>query len=151
MTLDHLTVVLAIAVTVSSATLSLLLRDRRREGAREWANRPAMRPGNPVPGGGVDWSKAKIIPRGAAAPAPLDDMLVRFLADRTIAAPDARVQSSALYEAFEGWCQQNGGRCWSQKGFSKAMSASGFDKTFGNGVWWQGLRLIDAAPTDEVA
>ncbi len=124
MTRDALIVVLATIGAMNSGVLALLLRDRRRDKARAKAMVETLR-------------------TFSGAPVPLDDMLARFLADCTIAQPCARVQSSALYEAFDGWCRQNGERCWSQKGFSRAMSDAGYEKVVREGVRWVGVRLND--------
>lgn len=140
MTTDYVIIGLGlVAAYSSSVSLLLLFNDRSQRRTSDLADALCLPPG----------MRMEI---GAEVAAPLDDKLARFLADCTIAQPGARVQSSALYDAFDGWCRQNGERCWSQKGFSKSLLDSGYTKRLADcGMEWIDLRLIGPVMTGEVA
>ncbi|MES2157503.1 MAG: primase-like DNA-binding domain-containing protein [Pseudomonadota bacterium] len=111
---------------------------------------------NVAPSGAIDWSRVRVIAWFDPAPAPApeapviaakdrvsveNDQLTAFLNDCTVSAADARVQSSALYEAFSSWCQQNERPWWSPVGLSASMASAGYQKITAQGVWWVGLSL----------
>ncbi len=69
------------------------------------------------------------------------DPLGRFLEMATAMEPEARAQSSRLYEVYQAWAKFAGEGEWTQKGFSAAMADRGFRKKTSNGVWWLGLKM----------
>lgn len=70
------------------------------------------------------------------------DPIASFLRMCTEPAPDARVQSSHLYELFCAWAKAAGEVEWKQKGFSRALKGKGFTNKASNGMQWLGLRMI---------
>jgi DNA primase len=70
------------------------------------------------------------------------DPLSNFLTYCTERDPEARVQSSVLYEVYEAWTKAVGEYCWKQKGFSQALKAKGLASKASNGMHWLGIRLV---------
>ncbi|MDF0540798.1 DNA primase [Sphingobium sp. H39-3-25] len=70
------------------------------------------------------------------------DPLSSFLRLCALPEPEARAQSSHLYELFKAWAKATGGPDWSQRGFTSAMKAKGFTTKASNGMQWQGLRMV---------
>ena len=73
------------------------------------------------------------------------DAVGRFLAERCFTATVAKIQSSALYQAWCRWCVGEGLEAGSNKAFTTSLQNRGFDATKSDGrMVWQGLGLIDA-------
>jgi DNA primase len=70
------------------------------------------------------------------------DPLSNFLRLCTAPDPEARVQSSVLYETYQAWCKAVGEYEWKQKGFTQALKAKGLATKASNGIHWLGMRLI---------
>jgi DNA primase len=70
------------------------------------------------------------------------DPLSNFLRLCTVPDPEARVQSSVLYETYQAWCKAAGEYEWKQKGFSQALKAKGLANKASNGMHWLGIRLV---------
>jgi putative DNA primase/helicase len=72
------------------------------------------------------------------------DILADFLKDRCQESPESEVASRELYEAYTGWCQDNGQEPIGQRAFVSALREKGFKQhRIGNrGVrGWLGLEL----------
>jgi DNA primase len=70
------------------------------------------------------------------------DPLSNFLRLCTVPDPDARIQSSTLYETYQAWTKAVGEYEWKQKGFSQALKAKGLAAKASNGMHWLGMRLV---------
>jgi DNA primase catalytic core len=70
------------------------------------------------------------------------DPLAAFLRLCTEPDPEARVQSSHLYELYIAWAKAAQEVEWKQKGFSRAMKGKGFTNKASNGMHWLGLRMV---------
>jgi putative DNA primase/helicase len=72
------------------------------------------------------------------------DVLAEFLQDRCIETVSVKVGSRELFEAYSGWCQENGYEPASQRGLTAAIREKGFKQCrFGNPGrrGWEGLEL----------
>jgi putative DNA primase/helicase len=72
------------------------------------------------------------------------DILADFLKDRCLERPESQVTSKELYDAYTGWCQDNGQEPIGQRAFVSALREKGFKQhRIGNrGVrGWLGLEL----------
>lgn len=70
------------------------------------------------------------------------DPLSNFLRLCTVPDPEARIQSSTLYETYQAWTKAVGEYEWKQKGFSQALKAKGLAAKASNGMHWLGIRLV---------
>jgi putative DNA primase/helicase len=80
----------------------------------------------------------------AAADAYRDvsDAIGRFLADRCVLAPTARVRSSVLHGEWARWCQAEGEESGTNKAFTTALQNRGFDTAHTkHGAVWRGIGL----------
>ena len=57
-----------------------------------------------------------------------EDAIGRWIGDRCELDPHCWCSSTALYRDYEGWCAQAGERCGSQKRFTQALEARGFER-----------------------
>lgn len=72
------------------------------------------------------------------------DAIGRFLTERCFTAQVAKVQSSALYQAWSRWCIGEGLEAGTNKAFTTALQNRGYDSTKSDGrMVWQGLGLTD--------
>lgn len=71
-----------------------------------------------------------------------NDPLARFLKLCTVPDPESTARSSKLYELFQAWCKCADETEWKQKGFSRAMSAKGYQKKQSDGMYWLGMRIV---------
>ena len=72
------------------------------------------------------------------------DILADFLNDRCQERPETQVSSKELYDAYTGWCQDNGQEPIGQRAFVSALREKGFKqhRIGGRGVrGWLGLEL----------
>ncbi len=71
------------------------------------------------------------------------DAIGRFLGERCLATPSAKVQSSYLFTAWSRWCVGEGLDPGTSKSFTTALQNRGFDTTKSHGrMVWQGLGLV---------
>ncbi len=71
------------------------------------------------------------------------DAIGRFLGDRCLATPSAKVQSSYLFTAWSRWCVGEGLDPGTSKSFTTALQNRGFDTAKSHGrMVWQGLGLV---------
>jgi P4 family phage/plasmid primase-like protien len=94
----------------------------------------------------LDWMDNGFVEPDAVQLASADykhdsDPLSNFLRYCTALDPDARVQSSVLYEVFCAWAKAVGEREWQQKGFSVALKEKGLVSRASNGMHWIGIKL----------
>ncbi len=95
----------------------------------------------------LDWMNNGFIEPDDVAAASADykddsDPIASFLRMCTEQDPEARVQSSHLYELFCAWAKAAGEIEWKQKGFSRALKGKGFNNKASNGMQWLGLRMV---------
>ena len=70
------------------------------------------------------------------------DVLALFLNERCVKEAGARIQSSALYEAYTDWCDEVGEQPLSTNTFSPCLEKRGYKKgRRGPGNFWLGLGL----------
>jgi len=70
------------------------------------------------------------------------DLIGEFLADKTEADPNAKLNQGTLYEGFQDWCKANGLRQHSKKTFTQRLAERGFGEGRSNGVrYYHGLKL----------
>jgi putative DNA primase/helicase len=80
------------------------------------------------------------------------DVIGRFLEDRTASDPDPRhgVRASDLYSAYSRWCLVMGEKAETATTFGRRLGDLGFEKKrAGAGMFYYGLRLVDAEDPDE--
>jgi putative DNA primase/helicase len=75
------------------------------------------------------------------------DILGLFLAEHTIATPQARAKATALYARYREWAEDGNEFVVSQRAFGDALAERGFQKKMSNGTWYLGIGLI-AGDTD---
>ncbi len=78
------------------------------------------------------------------------DIIATFVSDRCVLKIGADVRSEELYRAFMAWCEENGHRSPSVRGFGAQMMRKGFkkQKLHGGQACWVGLRLRPAMVVD---
>jgi putative DNA primase/helicase len=70
------------------------------------------------------------------------DLIGEFLADKTEADPNAKLNQTTLYEGFQEWCKANGLRQHSKKTFTQRLAERGFGEGRSNGArYYHGLKL----------
>lgn len=70
------------------------------------------------------------------------DVIGRFLEDCcTTKVPDARTKSTALYEAYRQWCQDQGHQPMSNVVFGRSLSERGFAAVKSGSRYWEGIGL----------
>ncbi len=70
------------------------------------------------------------------------DVLANFIADACMLTSDARAGATSLFQAYKRWCDDNGERCGSQRGFSASLTERGFFKRRSGKTGteeWQGI------------
>ncbi len=75
------------------------------------------------------------------------DVLGRFLEERCILSPAARVKARELFGSWSSWCHMNGEEVGTEKAFAEALSSRGFERKRSNGAVYLGLGL--AAEDDQ--
>lgn len=123
---DFATIVLSAATAVNSFAIAALLGKIRAQRV-------------------VGVNGPELMPRVYAETAGVPDQLARFLSDCTVVEPGSVVRSEALYETYLAWCQRSGEAPWQMRGLHSAMQAAGFRKYVQSCIWWNGIRLKDAA------
>jgi putative DNA primase/helicase len=79
-----------------------------------------------------------------------NDVLARFLEERTIASPQARIKARELYNEWQSWCHANGEAGCSENEFSELMKKRGYaKKRGGSGNVYQGLMIAADEDADE--
>ncbi len=69
------------------------------------------------------------------------DILGEFLDDKTITAPNDRVEQGQLYSDWKQWCDTNGVSSGAKKTFTQRLAERGFASAKSNGKWlYTGLR-----------
>jgi putative DNA primase/helicase len=69
------------------------------------------------------------------------DLIGEFLADKTEADPNAKLNQGTLYEWFQEWCEANGLRQHSKKTFTQRLAERGFGEGRSNGErYYHGLK-----------
>jgi putative DNA primase/helicase len=69
------------------------------------------------------------------------DLIGEFLADKTEADPNAKLNQGTLYEWFQEWCKANGLRQHSKKTFTQRLAERGFVEGRSNGErYYHGLK-----------
>lgn len=61
------------------------------------------------------------------------DTLAAFIGDRCVVHPNAEVASSALYEAYQNWCEESGERAEKKRNFGTQLTDRGFERDRGTG------------------
>ena len=100
-----------------------------------------------------EWRRIGLGPPAAVRDATLsyrdqEDVLGQFIDQACVLSRTARVSSSSLFQAYSSWCEQNGERPMSQRGFSMRMEERNVEKsrTSAEKVWLGiGLRVPDSA------
>ena len=70
------------------------------------------------------------------------DLIGEFLADKTEADPNAKLNQGTLYQWFHEWCEANGLRQHSKKTFTQRLAERGFGEGRSNGVrYYHGLKM----------
>jgi P4 family phage/plasmid primase-like protien len=80
------------------------------------------------------------------------DVLASFIGDRCVVHERASVLATPLYEAYRGWCEENGEQPAKQTKFGRSLRERGFEKALESGTrrkMWRGIGLHDprTAPT----
>ncbi len=75
------------------------------------------------------------------------DVLGRFLEERCILSPAARVKARELFGSWSSWCHLNGEDPDTEVAFAESLSSRGFEKKRSNGAVYVGLGL--AAEDDQ--
>ncbi len=75
------------------------------------------------------------------------DVHGRFLEERCILSPAARVKARELFGSWSSWCHLNGEEVGTEKAFAESLSSRGFEKKRSNGAVYLGLGL--AAEDDQ--
>ncbi len=75
------------------------------------------------------------------------DVLGRFLEERCILSPAARVKARELFGSWSSWCHLNGEEVSTEKAFAESLLNRGFEKKRSNGAVYLGLGL--AAEDDQ--
>lgn len=91
--------------------------------------------------GCVAWQKTGLAPPESVRVATQgfrqeSDAIGRFLDDRCVRLKGARVQASALYQAFEQWCRGEGEKAESQKAFGSVLTEREIERKTINGRQW---------------
>ena len=109
--------------------------DGRNNGARE-----QMEEALPLHNGHGNPSEATPSQSG---PAPLGNIVHRFIADKCEIGADRRMLAGELYAGFLGWCRDSGYDPVSQRAFGMRLTNMGLTrKRRGHGKhWWEGIRL----------
>jgi putative DNA primase/helicase len=85
------------------------------------------------------------------------DTLGQFLAERCVIHPNVSAMATALYRAYEQWCDSSGERAQSQRRFGTALGERGFQRKRGStGAYvWHGIGLradgddpLDTTPSE---
>lgn len=109
-------------------------------------------------GGYKDWSA-----NGLSDPAPVvsataeyradSDQLGRYLTERVLIAPSARVRSSELFEDYQRWCSVEKADAGSNRSLTKALVERGYGPPADDrhGRVWHGLGLYAAEESDRDA
>lgn len=79
------------------------------------------------------------------------DVIGAFLDERTVRIVGAKVKSSALYSAYQAWCQASGEAAMTQTMFGTTLAECGIDKKHSGGIWYLGIGLRDDRPGDDEA
>jgi putative DNA primase/helicase len=70
------------------------------------------------------------------------DDVGRFLEACCVMEPDAKTQSSYLWEVYKAWAKCEGGADYSNKGFTGILDDRGFDRKKDDKMYWVGVKLI---------
>lgn len=74
----------------------------------------------------------------------LADPVGQFLLEKTARADGARTKTSDLHKAFAAWCEAEGDKPMSAKGFTAQMLALDYERMKSGDHWyWLGLELLD--------
>jgi len=78
------------------------------------------------------------------------DVIKDFLAEKCVAGGDGRVDATALYRSYQGWCRTNGEKEMTQRVFGETIVARGYERRKIKGIKrYLGIRLaievVDAA------
>ena len=81
------------------------------------------------------------------------DLIGEFLADKTEADPNAKLNQGTLYQWFHEWCEANGLRQHSKKTFTQRLAERGFGEGRSNGErYYLGLKgATHTSPSPQVA
>jgi putative DNA primase/helicase len=78
-----------------------------------------------------------------------EDTIGRFLGECGLTGRGVmRCKSSALYDAYRKWCEQNGEAAATQRTFGESMTERGFERQTSNGVWYLGVALREPEAPD---
>lgn len=69
------------------------------------------------------------------------DVVGRFIAEKCVEQPYAKVKASVLYKAYQEWCDTNGEHCDSQRRFGMQLTERKYKNYTNNGSWWEGIGL----------
>src|SRR5262249_502237 len=77
------------------------------------------------------------------------DLLGQFLDECCLAGNDNfRCKASALYTAYQSWCERGGEEPSKQRGFGESMTERGFKREQSNGTWYVGVALRDTSKNE---
>ncbi len=65
----------------------------------------------------------------------------RFLEERTVSEPGARVKASELYGAYKNWCEEGGEAPVTGTAFGRSMSDKGFKKSKAGCNYYEDIKL----------
>jgi hypothetical protein len=71
------------------------------------------------------------------------DVIAAFFADCCVLHREARVSASALYQAYQHWCEQSGEYAEKQRNFGIRLTERGVERYAGakGYSWWRGIGL----------
>ena len=69
------------------------------------------------------------------------DVIARFIKEKTTANPNGKIQAAALYALYSAWSTANGEYQLSATSFGKKLSENGYTKYISNGTWYCGIEI----------
>ena len=77
---------------------------------------------------------------------PEHDTVGPFLAHKVTRDAGARTRATPLYRSYQAFCEEQGEKPFSRRGFRAAMLSRGFTSYHSNGSWWRDVALAADQP-----
>lgn len=98
--------------------------------------------------GCLDWQREGLAPPEAVTEATNGyraemDVLATWVADCCVTTPSVRAEAKLLYRSYSEWCEQNGERAESQRGFGQRLGERGYTPgKSGDKRYWRGIGVL---------